>query len=523
MRVLVAEPIASAGIERLRAEVEVDERSAIGRDELLSVIERYDGLIVRSQTKVDAELISRARSLKVIGRAGVGVDNVDLDAATRHGIVVVNAPQSNVLSAAEHTLALLLANARHLPQADASVRAGRWERERFEGVELHGKTLAILGLGRIGTLVAQRALAFGMKVIAHDPYVSKQRASQMGVELAPTLEEALARADFVTVHLPKTPETAALIGARELGLMKPTARIVNAARGGIIDEEALADALRNGKIAGAALDVFSAEPPPRHALFELEQATLTPHLGAATGEAQEKAGIGIAEQVLLALRGELAPYAVNVDVGREISDVVRPFVPLAERLGRIYTHISGGNVGRLLLTYGGQIAQHETRVLTLAALKGMFSSVVHEPVTYVNAPLLAAERGIDYSETKSPTARDYVNVVEIAGEDGVSVAGTLVGTRNEERIVRVYDFQLEMPPGRYMCFLRYDDRPGVIGAIGTILGRNQINIADMRVGRQERGGEALMCLAVDQPIPPEVLEELSEGSGAKSAVFMKLE
>ena len=524
MRVLVSEPLAAAGIELLRSAAEVDERPGLDRDELLATIEGYDALVVRSATRVDAELIDRATNLKVVGRAGIGLDNVDVEACTRHGIVVVNAPTSNAISAAEHTIALILAQARNIPRADASLRSGKWERSRFEGVELHGKTLAILGLGRIGTLVAQRAMAFGMKVVAFDPYVSRQRAGQLGIELATTVEDALARADFVTIHLTKTAETEHLVGAREIALMKPTARLVNVARGGIVDEEALALAVREGRLAGGAVDVFETEPPsPSNPLLAEPSVVVTPHLGASTEEAQEKAGVMIAEQVLLALRGDLAPFAVNVDAGREISDTVRPFIGLAEKLGRIFTHIGGANVSRVRLTFAGQIADHDTKVLTLAALRGMLAPVVHQPVTYVNAPLLAAERGLEYSETRSAVARDYVNTIEISGDDGVAVAGTLVGTRNEERITRVFDFQLEMPPGRSMCFLRYDDRPGVIGAIGTILGERAINIADMRVGRTERGGEALMCLTVDQPIAPEVLDELAHGSGAKNAVFMTLE
>ena len=524
MRVLVAEPIAESGLEHLRADATVDVKTDLTREQLLDAIGQYDALIVRSQTKADAELIERAKNLKVIGRAGIGLDNVDVDAATRHGIVVVNAPTSNILSAAEHTLALMLAQARNIPAANASLKAGRWERDRFEGVELHGKTLAVLGLGRIGTLVAQRALAFGMRVVAHDPYVSKQRAGQMGVDLVATLEDALKIADVITIHLPKTAETAALIGERELALMRPGARIVNASRGGIVDEDALAAAVASGRLSGAALDVFAKEPPePGSPLFALEQVVVTPHLGASTEEAQEKAGVAIAEQVLLALRGELAPYAVNVEAGRELSDLVRPYLALAEKLGRIFTALAGGNVHRVRFSYQGQIAEQDTRVLTLAGLKGMFAAVVHEPVTFVNAPLVAAERGIETTETKSAISRDYVNVMEIATEDGAREAGPLLGKRNVERRVRVLDFDVDFPPGPYMCFLRYDDRPGVIGAIGTILGEAGVNIADMRVGRQEKGGEALMCLTVDQPIEPEVLKDLAEGSEAKDAKVVTLQ
>ncbi len=523
MKVLVAEQIAESGIENLKTATTVDVKTDLTREQLLEIIPNYDALIVRSQTMADAELIDKGRNLKVIGRAGIGLDNVDVEAATRHGIVVVNAPQSNVLSAAEHAMALMLAQARNIPAANASVKGGKWERSKFEGVELHGKTLAILGLGRIGTLVAQRALAFGMRVVAYDPYVAKQRAGQMGVDLVGTIDDALKVADFVTIHLPKTAETAALIGARELALMKPNARIVNTSRGGIVDEKALADAVASGKLGGAALDVFEKEPPGDSPLFGLDAVVLTPHLGASTEEAQSKAGEAIAEQVLLALRGELAPYAVNVEAGRELSDVVRPFLPLAEKLGRIFTALSGGNIHEVRFSYQGQIADHDTRVLTLSGLKGMFSAVVHEPVTFVNAPLMAAERGIQYAEMKSAMSRDYINLMELSGEGGAAVAGTLVGVRNEERLVRIFDFEVDFPPGPYMCFLRYDDRPGVIGAIGTILGTTGVNIADMRVGRQEKGGEALMCLAVDQPIEPDVLRELAEGSEAKDAKFIRLE
>ncbi|HVL33200.1 MAG TPA: phosphoglycerate dehydrogenase [Actinomycetota bacterium] len=522
MKVLVAEPIADAGIDALRAAFDVDVITDLTHERLLEVIEAYDAIIVRSATKVGADVIERGRSLKVIGRAGIGVDNVDVEAATRHGILVVNAPQSNIVSAAEHAMALLLSQARNIPQANASLKSGKWERSKFEGVELHGKTLAVLGLGRIGSLVAQRALAFGMKIVAYDPYVSKARAAQMGVELVPTIQDALRIADFVTIHLPKTKETAGAIGAEELALCKPNARIINAARGGIVDEQALADAVRAGKLGGAGFDVFAEEPTTSSPLFELDGIVVTPHLGASTTEAQDKAGATIAEQVLLALRGDLAPYAVNVDVGREISDAVKPFLGLAEKLGAIFTHIGGSALHKVQITYQGQIASHETRVLTLSVLKGMLSAVVHEPVTFVNAPLMAAERGIEYVEMKETTGRDYVNQMEIRGEGDVVVSGTVVGVRNEERLTGVYDFPIDMPPGRHMCFLRYDDRPGVIGTIGTILGGRGINIADMRVGRRDKGGEALMALAVDQPMTPEVLAELQKGSGAKDARFIEL-
>lgn len=523
MKILVAEQIADAGVEILRAEGhDVDVRPGLARADLLDIIDGYDGLIIRSATKADAELIERASLMKVIGRAGTGVDNVDIDAATRAGVLVVNAPQSNSLSTAEHAMALLLAQARNIAPADASTRAGKWERSRFAGVELHGKTLAVLGLGRIGSLVAQRALAFGMKIIAYDPYVSAQRASQMGVELLP-LDEALARADFLTIHMAKTSETAAMLGERELALMKPTARIINAARGGMVDEQALADAVSSGRLAGAGIDVFSEEPPKSSPLFAVEQILVTPHLSASTAEAQDKAGVTIAEQVSLALRGDIAQYAVNVDLGREMSAEVRPFLGLAERLGRIFTGLSGAGFHAVRVTYRGAIADQDTRVLTLSALRGLLSGIVDEAVTFVNAPLLAEERGIVVNEERAGAAGEsYVNEIEIASDNGVAVAGTVFGKGAIERLTQVYDFHLDMPPAPFMVFLRYDDRPGVIGAIGTILGRTSVNIADMRVGRQELGGEALMCLTVDQPIGDATMAALVEGSGAKEARLVVL-
>lgn len=521
MRVLVAETIAGSGIKTLRAEGhEVDVRTDLTPETLLAEIGSYDAIIVRSSTKITADVLDRGTSLKVVGRAGVGVDNVDVDAATRHGVLVVNAPTSNNVSAAEHTMALLLSQARNIPQANSSLKAGKWERSKFEGVELYGKTLAVLGLGRIGTLVAQRALAFGMRIVAYDPYVSKQRAAQMGVELVASIEDALRVADFITIHLPKTKETHALIGDAALAQCKQGARILNVARGGIIDEAALARAVASGHLGGAGIDVFESEPTTASPLFEQDAIVVTPHLGASTTEAQDKAGITIAEQVCAALRGDLVQYAVNVDVGREIAEVVRPFLPLAEKLGRIFTSIADSS-DHVRFSFDGAIAEHDTRVLALSALKGMLSAVVHEPVTFVNAPLMAEERGIGYTEEKSQTGRAYVNEIEISGA-GVGVSGTVVGRRNEERITGVYDFKLEMAPGRYMCFLRYDDRPGVIGAIGTILGEHGINIADMHVGRRELGGEALMALSVDQPMSPEIVESLAKGSGAKDARFIDL-
>ncbi len=519
MRILVTEPLSDRGLDLLREEHEVDVRTDLAVGGLAEAVAGYEALVVRSQTKVDAAVVEAGTKLKVIARAGIGLDNVDVEAATRRGVTVVNAPQSNILSAAEHTIALLLALARNVPQADATLRSGEWERERLQGVELHGKTLGIVGLGRVGTMVAQRALAFGMRLIAFDPYVSRERARELSIELMPDLGALLVQSDFVTVHLPRTAETEGLIGRRELGLMKQSARIVNTARGGIVDEDALADALRSRRLGGAALDVFSEEPITEHPLFELSNTVVTPHLGAATREAQDKAGAAIAEMVRLALRGEFVPYAVNV-AAAEVTEQVRPFLPLTERLGRILTGLAEAPMRRLSVEYVGRVAEADTRVLTLAAVKGALTGVVHEPVSYVNAPTIARERGLEVSEARTPESQDYVNlvVVRASTEAGdVAVGGTLVGPRNAERLVRVYDFDVDIAPAEHMVFFRYEDRPGVIGAVGTILGQGGINIASMEVGRKEAGGLALMCLTVDSPIPPEVLDRIVGAVGMKSA------
>jgi D-3-phosphoglycerate dehydrogenase len=521
MKVLVTEPLSESGLALLRQDFDVDVRPELAKDGLADAIPPYAGLIVRSQTKVTEDILDRAESLKVIGRAGIGLDNVDVEAATRRGVLVVNAPQSNIVSAAEHTIALMLAQARNIPQANAALRAGRWERERFQGVELHGKTLGVVGLGRVGTMVAQRAVAFGMRVVGYDPYVSKDRAKQVGVELMPSLEALLVQSDVVTIHLPRTPETEGLIGEREIGLMRDGARIVNTSRGGIVDERALVNALRDGKLAGAALDVFSEEPvPTSHPLLVFDQVVATPHLGASTQEAQDKAGAAIADMVRLALRGEFVPYAVNVPAAGEVNEQVRPFLPLAEKLGAILTGLAEAPVRSLEAEYLGRIAEHDTRVLTLAALKGALARVVHEPVSFVNVAMIARERGIGVSERKSTASRDYVNLMTLRAEtEGgeVSVGGTLVGKRDGERLVQVHDFDIDMAPARYMAFFLYEDRPGVIGTVGSMLGNAGINIASMEVGRKEAGGSALMGLTVDSPIPSEVLAGIEQAVGAKQA------
>ncbi|HEV7886830.1 MAG TPA: phosphoglycerate dehydrogenase, partial [Acidimicrobiales bacterium] len=471
-------------------------------------------LIIRSATKVTADVLEAGRDLVVVGRAGIGLDNVDVAAATRRGVMVVNAPQSNILSAAEHTMALLLAQARNVPQAHAALKAGKWERSKWEGVELHGKTLGIIGLGRIGALVAQRALAFGMRLVAYDPYVAVDRARQMGIELL-SLDELIRTADFVTIHVAKSPETVGLVNAALLAQAKPSLRVINVARGGIVDEEALAEAVGSGQIAGAALDVFSEEPTTSSPLFDHDPVVVTPHLGASTAEAQDKAGITIAEQVLLALAGEFVPFAVNV-AAAEASETVRPFLPLAERLGAAFASLHEGIPGTLDISYEGSIGDYDTRILTLSVLKGVFSSGADEPVSYVNAPQLAEERGMEVRESKTSTAHDYVNLVTLRG-GGHAIAGTLSGVRAEPRIVMVDGHDLDVPFARHLLFVRNDDRPGMVGVVGTVLGQAGSNIAQMALGRGRAGdadeATALMALALDQPLSAEARARLVDEPG----------
>ena len=493
----MTEQLAPRGLAQLReAGHEVDERLGLSAEELRQAVVGAHGLIIRSATQVSADVLEAGADLVVVGRAGIGLDNVDVAAATRRGVMVVNAPQSNVLSAAEQTMALLLAQARNVPQAHSALKAGKWERSRWEGVELHGKVLGVVGLGRVGALVAQRALAFGMRLGAYDPFVSAERAKQMGVELM-GLDDLVRVSDFLTIHLPKTPDTMGLIGKDLLARAKPGIRIINTARGGIIDEEALALAIRSGHVEGAALDVFAQEPCTSSPLFELDSVVVTPHLGASTREAQDKAGDTIAEQVLLALRGDFVPYAVNVSAS-EASETVRPFLPLAERLGSLFASLNEGVPPSLEIEYQGQLADYDTRILTLSALKGLLGAGSEEPVSYVNAPQLATERGIDVRETTTTHAHDYVNLISLRG--GVhSLAGTLAGLRAEPRIVMLDDHTVEVPPARHMLVVRNDDRPGMIAAVSTMIGDRDINISDIHVGRSPAGETALMVLALDAP------------------------
>jgi D-3-phosphoglycerate dehydrogenase len=514
MRVLVADPLSDAGVAALADDFDVDVRTGMDKTQLVAAIGDYDAIVVRSATTVDADVINAGGRLKVIARAGIGLDNVDVAAATGRGVLVCNAPQSNVISAAEHTVALLLSLVRVIPAADASLRERRWDRGAFKGMELHGKTLGVLGLGRVGTLVAQRCSSFGMRLVGYDPYVSPERAAQMGVELVPTVAELCQVADVLTVHLPKNAETVGLIGTDELKSMKPTARVVNTARGGIVDEEALYTALSEGWIAGAALDVYTTEPMTDSPLFALDNIVVTPHLGASTTEAQDKAGTMVAESVKLALAGEYVPSAVNVAIRAGIPEEVRPFLPLVEKLGRVFTAFhAAGAASELTVEYLGEIARSDTQALTLSALKGLLADVVAEPVTFVNAPVLAEERGLKVATLSSPSAKDYVSLVRLCAGD-LRIAGTLVGPAHRERLVEVWGFDIDMEPTDHMVFWRYVDRPGIVGQIGGALGDADVNIATMQVSRQARGGDTVLAMGVDSEVPEEVVRAISEQIGA---------
>jgi D-3-phosphoglycerate dehydrogenase len=505
-RILVREEIAEAGVELLRARFDVD---VDGASDLAEILGRYDAIVIRSATKLTADLIERGTRLKVIGRAGVGVDNVDVDAATRQGIVVANAPESNVVSAAEHTIGLLVALARNIPQAHAALKEGRWERSKWGGVELAEKTLGVLGFGRIGQQVARRALGLQMRVLAYDPFVSAERARELGVELLP-LDEVLARADVVTLHLPANDETRGLIGADALAKMKDGVRIVNAARGDLVDEDALLEALRSGKVASAALDVYGREPYDGPLIGE-PNVVVTPHLAASTDEAQDRAGVIVAEQVAAALEGGLVTNAVNIpSIGAEDLEVLGPFVPLAAKLGRLALELARGETDRIGLEYAGELAEYDTRLLTVAALNGAFQGRTDQPVNYVNAPLVAAERGIEVVEEKRRSSRDFTNLVAVAA-GGARVAGTTIGQDNRHWLVSALGWEIEIELAPRMVFLVYDDVPGVVGRVGTLLGEAGVNIANMAVSRSREAGKALMALSIDTAATPGVIERLREG------------
>ena len=519
-RVLITEKIADAGIERLReAGHDVDVKLNLSEEDLLAEVRDADAVIIRSATTITKEVIKNGEKLLVIGRAGIGLDNVDVNAATEQGVMVVNAPKSNILSAAEHTIALILAQARNIPQANSALKSGRWERNEWTGVELADKTLGIIGLGRIGKLVAQRALAFGMNLVAYDPFVATERARQLSVQLM-SLEELIQVSDFLTIHVAKTPETENLINAELLSLAKPSLRIINVARGGIVNEVDLAEAVTTGNIAGAAIDVFENEPVTESPLFSLPQIVVTPHLGASTTEAQDKAGESIAEQVELALLGDFVPHAVNV-AATEAAETVRPFLPLAEQLGAIFSGLLNELPEIVEIEFAGEIGGYDNKITELSAVKGLLAGIVDQPISYVNAIGVAKDHGVQIRSTTTTSSADYVNSVTIRG-GGHAIAGTLVGLKGEARIVMVDDHTVDMPPSTHMVILRNDDRPGVIGKVGTILGEEKINIVDMNVGRSKDGLGALMVISTQDEVPNDIAELLMQTDGVTRCSVLNL-
>ncbi|HEU0086349.1 MAG TPA: phosphoglycerate dehydrogenase [Pseudonocardiaceae bacterium] len=517
--VLIAEKLAPSVLDVFGDEFEVRHVDGTDRPTLFKALRSADALLVRSATRVDAEALGHAPVLTVVGRAGVGLDNVDVPAATRRGIMVVNAPTSNIVSAAEHAVALLLAVARRIPAADASLRSGQWKRSAFTGVELSGKTVGVVGLGKIGQLVAQRLAAFNTELIAYDPYVSQARAAQLGIELVP-LDELLARADAISVHLPKTPETLGLIGADQLAKTKPGVLIVNAARGGLVDEQALAEAIRDGQVGGAGLDVFATEPCTASPLFELPQVVVTPHLGASTTAAQDRAGTDVARSVALALRGEFVPDAVNVISGGLVGEEVRPWLPLTQKLGTVLAALTGRPPASVTVEVRGELAAEEVTVLQLAALRGVFAGVVEDHVTYVNAPRLAEERGVAVGVVTATESPNHRSVVSVRGgfADGTdySVSGSLSGPAQVEKLVEVNGRHFDLRAQGEAVLMEYPDRPGVMGTVGTLLGGAGINIEAAQISQNTAGTDAIMILRVDRPVPLEVLDSIRSSVGART-------
>jgi len=521
LKVLIPEKLADPGIELLRKDFEVDVLLDLSAEELLEKIGDYDGLIIRSATQVTAGVIGRADNLKAIGRAGIGVDNIDIEAATKRGVIVANAPESNTVAAAEHTLGLMLAAARRIPAADASLKGGEWKRSAFKGVEVREKTLGLVGLGHVGAIVARGALGMGMKVLAYDPYVSEDRMRSMNVGRAETTDEVFENADFVSLHVPRTPQTIGLVNEESLGKMKPTAYLINVARGGIVDEAALYEALKNGVIGGAALDVFAEEPTTESPIFSLPNVVVTPHLGASTAEAQDRAGITAAEQVAAALKGRVPMHAINapVPVG-EGAEFVAQFSGLCEVLGSLLYQLTDRPGDALKIEYRGEVAGFDTRLLDVSAQKGLLAPMVHEPLNFVNTPILAKDRGLRLETSRVSENADYTSLVvlRLAGEGGENlVSGTLSGPKMQPRLVEAMGFDFDVIPEKHMLFIRNEDVPGMIGKAGSILGEHGINIGNMAVGRGEPGSRAAMAVTVDEPVPEGVLKTFMETPGFNEA------
>ena len=522
VKILVSDPISDQGIEILKKEFDVDIATGLPPAELIKRIGNYEALIVRSETQVTKDVINAGKKLKIIGRAGVGVDNIDVNAATEKGIIVVNAPEGNTISAAEHTIAMMMAMSRNIPQANASLKSKKWDRKKFMGVEVRGKVLGVVGLGRIGAEVAKRAQGMEMTVLAYDPFITQERAAELGVELT-TVEDIVRRADYITVHTPLTKETKDLIGSKEFAIIKKGARLINCARGGIINEEALAEAVKAGTVSGAAIDVFVKEPPLDSPLLELDRVIVTPHLGASTEEAQINVAVSVAEQIVNALKGLPVKNAINMPyVKPDVMQIIEPYLPLAEKMGKLGTQLIG-NYERVEITYSGEIADKNLAPITLALLKGLLEPVLGAGVNYVNAPAIAKERKIKVTESKSKTAEGYPSQISVKlsrkGEEKL-VSGSIIG--KEPRIVQIDSYRVDVVPTGYMIVAKHEDHPNIIGPCCMILGRNNINIAGMQVGRIKMGGEAIMVLNVDSEVDDRILDEIRSVDGIIDARLVVL-
>lgn len=526
MKVLVSDKLAQEGLDILKKEkaIEVDVKTGLNTEELKKTIPPYDGLIVRSSTKVTKEIIEAAKNLKIIGRAGVGLDNVDVEAASRQGIVVMNTPGGNTISTAEHTMSMILALSRNIPQAHQSLVSERWDRKKFMGVEIYGKTLGIIGLGRIGTEVAKRAMSFGMKILAFDPYLSLDKAKSLNIESV-KLNELLKRSDYISVHTPLTSETKHLISDKEIALMKKGVKIINCARGGIIDEVALVKGLKSAQVSGCALDVYEKEPPLGSPLFKMDNVVVTPHLGASTEEAQVNVAIDIAKQMCDGLLGRGMFNAVNAPcLTPEVAEIVKPYVTLAEKIGALSSQLCEGHIVRIKIKYRGDIGSYDTTPVTVACIKGVLQPFMGETVNYVNAGVLAKERGIAIEETKTERIENFANLISVemkTEKEQLSIWGTIFG-KSDPRIVRINKYYVEAHPAGYMLVIKNKDLPGVVGQIGTILGQNKINIAEMTFGREKPGGQAISVLNVDSTISKGVLEKIKKAKNIFDAKLIKL-
>ncbi len=521
MKILVSDSLSEEGLKLLKEHADVAYMPEISPEDLVTEIGAFDALVVRSRSRVTAEVIDAASNLKVIGRAGVGVDNIDINKATEKGVIVVNAPHGNTISAAEHAIALLTSLARNIAEANNSVKSGEWNRSKFTGVELTDKTLGVIGVGRIGSEVARRARGMRMKILAYDPYVSAEQAEKTGIEMVP-FEELLRQSDFISLHLPMNPSTRHLIGEKELAMLKPGVRIINCARGGLIDEEALCRALDEGRVAGAALDVFEEEPPGKCRLLEMSNVLVTPHLGALTREAQTNVALQVSEQVVKALQGEPIVSAVNVPaLMPETRAALEPFLPLMRFMGSFYLQMFGGTADEIELTYSGEIASMPLSPLTTSCLIGFLHHVVGDGVNWVNAPYIARERGIEVRETSTTERKNYSNLVTMtvrAGSEAHHLSGTLLN--GDMRIVRVDDYRIEIIPANYMLVTTHLDKPGVVGKLGMLLGSENVNIASMQLGRKTAGGEAMMVLQVDEKMTPRAVEKVKDLDVIESARFV---